>query len=91
LTVTGSGDKAFEHHGVQSMQAYIKDSGAFDPEVVSAMSKAFADTCNALKIFAGDKRGREVVANRIIEIARSGMVDPVAIKSRVVAEARVSL
>jgi hypothetical protein len=73
------------------MQAYIKDSGAFDPEVVSAMSKAFADTCNALKIFAGDRHGRQVVATRIIDIARGGMVDPVAIKSRVVAEARVSL
>ena len=73
------------------MQAYIEDSGAFDPEVVSAMSKAFADTCNALKIFAGDQRGREVVATRIIEIARSGVVDPAAIHSRVMAEARVSI
>jgi hypothetical protein len=73
------------------MQTYITDAGAFDPEVVTAMSKAFADTCNALKIFAGDQHGREVVATRIIELARSGVVDPAAIQSRVMAEARVSI
>ena len=73
------------------MQGYIEDSGAFDPEIVSAMSKAFADTCNALKISSGDKQGREAVAVRIIEIVRSGVIDPAAIQSRVMAEARVSV
>jgi hypothetical protein len=37
LTVTDSGEKIFKQHGVKSMQTYIKDSGAFDPEVVSAV------------------------------------------------------
>jgi hypothetical protein len=73
------------------MQTYIEDAGAFDPEIVSAMSKAFAETCNALKISAGDERGREAVAVRIIEIVRSGVVDPAAIQSTVMAEARVSI
>ena len=70
------------------MRPYIEDAAAFDPVAIAAMSQAFADTCDALKIFAGDERGREVIAVRIIELARRGMVDAGALRDRVLTEAR---
>jgi hypothetical protein len=36
------------------------------------MSKAFEEACNALQVFAGDEKGREIVATRIIDLARRG-------------------
>jgi hypothetical protein len=41
------------------------------------MSKAFEEACIALRVFAGE-RGREIVATRIIDLARNGLVDPTA-------------
>lgn len=52
------------------------------------MSKAFEDACIALQIFAGDERGREIVATRIIDLARKGVIDAKALKDRVLLEAR---
>jgi len=54
------------------------------------MSKAFEDACNALQVFAGDEKGREIVATRIIDLARNGLTDPRALRDRVIAEARLS-
>jgi len=52
------------------------------------MSKAFGEACMALQVFAGDEKGREIVATRIIDLARNGLVDPNALRDRVVSEAR---
>jgi hypothetical protein len=59
-----------------AIRAHLTDSNAFDPEVVEAMSKAFHEACKALQIFAGDVRGREAVATRVIDMARKGVTDP---------------
>ena len=69
---------------------YIEDSAAFDPETVMAMSRAFSETCNALKIFAGDEHGRAVIATRIIDLARAGMTNPDALRDRLLREARTA-
>ena len=42
------------------------------------MSKAFEEACIALQVYAGDEKGREIIATRIIDLARSGLIDPVA-------------
>jgi hypothetical protein len=65
-------------------------AGAFGPGAVDAMSKAFEEGCNALQVFAGDEKGREIIVNRIIDLARTGLIDPTAFRDRVIAEARLS-
>jgi hypothetical protein len=52
------------------------------------MSKAFEEACAALHVFAGDQRGREVIATRIIDLARNGVIDAAALRDRVMLESR---
>ena len=54
-----------------------------------AMSKAFEEACIALQVYAGDEKGREIVATRIIDLARNGLIDSAALRDRVIAEARL--
>jgi len=54
------------------------------------MSTAFELACADLQVFAGDQRDREIIARRIIDLARGGLVDAAALHQRVVAEARLS-
>jgi hypothetical protein len=72
------------------MKSYFEDAGTFDPDDIDAMARAFAETCNVLNIFAGDAHGREVIATRIIELARAGLTDPAALRDRIVTEARTA-
>ena len=54
------------------------------------MSKAFEEACTALQVYAGDEKGREIIATRIIDLARGGLIDPTALRDRVIAEARLA-
>jgi hypothetical protein len=54
------------------------------------MSKAFEEACIAIQIFGGDENGREIIATRIAEPARNGLIDPAALHDRFIAEARLS-
>ncbi len=73
------------------IRAYLADKAAFAPDTIAAMSQAFKEACIALRVFAGDERGRKIVATRIIDLARNGLVDPKALRDRVVSEAGRSL
>ena len=73
------------------IRPYLADKAAFGPDTITAMSKAFEEACIALRVFAGDEKGREIVATRIIDLARNGLVDPNALRDRVVSEAGQSL
>ena len=44
------------------------------------MSKAFEEACIALQVYAGDEKGRD-------DLARNGLIDPTALRDRVIAEA----
>jgi hypothetical protein len=68
--------------------AHLPERTAFEPEAIAAMSKAFEEACAALHVFAGDRNGREAVATRIIDLARSGLIDATALRERVVWEAQ---
>jgi hypothetical protein len=68
----------------------LTDKTAFGPAAIEAMSKAFEEACHALQVFAGDEKGREIVATRIIDLARNGLTDPKALRDRVIAAARLS-
>ena len=70
------------------MRRYIEDAAAFEPDAVAAMGAALSDVCNALDILPGDAHGREVIAVRIIELAKCGLRDVDALRDRVLREAR---
>ena len=46
--------------------------GTFEPEYIAAVSLAFQEVCEALEIGPRATREREVIAVRIIELARRG-------------------
>ena len=72
------------------IRKHLTDKTVFGPAAIEAMSKAFEEACIALQVFAGDEKGREIIATRIIDLARGGLIDAVALRDRVVAEARLS-
>jgi hypothetical protein len=67
---------------------YIKDQAAFEPEATRAMAQAFNEACAALHISPDSPREREVIATRIIDLARAGVIDAKALRDRVLQEAQ---
>jgi hypothetical protein len=66
---------------------FMRDgAAAFDPQDIQAMSTALDQVCHALKI-EGDTTAREVVATRIIELARRGERNPMKLRDHVLADA----
>jgi hypothetical protein len=61
-------------------------TAAFNPQDIRVMSMALDDVCKALKI-DNDTTAREVVAIRIIELARRGERSPTKLRDRLLAEA----
>ena len=64
---------------------YLRD-GAFDPDDIKAMSMALDDVCKALDLNNGGTVAREVIAERIIELARRGERSPTILRDRVLQE-----
>jgi hypothetical protein len=73
-----------------AIHSYLEKQAAFEPEAIREMSQAFQDTCNALGVLAGDERGRQVIAARIIDLASEGPIDAAALRDRVLKEARTA-
>jgi len=63
----------------------LDDNATFDQAAIEVMSDALEKACTALHI-DGEIRDRQIVAERIISLAGSGVVDPKALSDRVVAE-----
>jgi len=61
-------------------------SGAFEPEVIAAMSEAFEAACKELDEAGQPRVAREVIAGRIIAAARIGERDPVRLRAAALAE-----
>lgn len=72
------------------MRTYLEEAATFDPSEIAAMSKAFEEACRALHIVQSDERGREIVATRIIDLARGGVVGADALRDRVLFEAKTA-
>jgi hypothetical protein len=53
------------------IRKHLTDKTAFGPAAIEAMSKAFEGACTALRVYAGDEKGREIIAARIIDVART--------------------
>jgi hypothetical protein len=68
---------------------FLKNGSVFDPKDVTAMSMALDDVCKELEISAGGAAAREIIAIRIIELARRGERSPTRLRDRVLEEFRV--
>jgi hypothetical protein len=70
------------------IREYLGDAPTFAPAQIKAMSKALREVCAILRIEDDDRHSREAIAERIIDLARTGVVDAVALKERVLREAK---
>ena len=70
---------------MMKMIPFLQDD-AFGPDALRAMSTALEEVCRMLKI-DHDQGAREVVAVRVIELARCGECDPERLRDRVLREA----
>jgi hypothetical protein len=61
---------------------------AFDPQDINAMYEAFVDACDAVHIPQSDNQAREVLASRIIDLARGGIISADALRDRVIWESK---
>ena len=66
---------------------FLTNQSAFEPEVTRAMAFAFEDTCRALGVAETNERERDVIATRIVELARRGERDAQRLRDRVLHEA----
>ena len=66
---------------------YLDDSNVFEPDAITAMSEALERACTALHV-NGQVHDREIIAERIIALARRGVTDAKALGDRVIAEAK---
>ena len=67
--------------------SFLKNQSVFEPEMTQAMSVAFDEVCQALKLSDTAVRERETVAVRIIEWARRGERDPARLREKVLHDA----
>ena len=70
---------------------HFADQLAFDPEAMTVLTQAIEQTCRALDIPPDDRDHREVIAARIADLARAGVVDADALRDRVLLESRATL
>ncbi len=54
---------------------YLKEA-AFDPKAIEAMNAAFEAICKSLQLFNRNDPLTEIVARKIIDVARTGELDP---------------
>ena len=66
---------------------YLDDNAVFEPDALKAMSEALKQACTALHV-NGRIHDREVIATRIIDLARNGVLDAKALGDRVIAEVK---
>ena len=58
----------------------------FDPELVAAMGKAFDAACEALGLSDRGDRMNELIARKIIKLAKRGLRNPAALSSAALKE-----
>lgn len=63
-------------------------NAAFDPDATHALALAFDDICKEMNLPQTASEAREIVATRVIDLAREGVLDPHVLCARVLHEAR---
>jgi hypothetical protein len=66
-----------------------RDDGVFDPKDITAMSMALDDICKELNL-RDDCAAREIIAVRIIDLAKSGERSQTRLRDRVLQEAHMA-
>jgi hypothetical protein len=69
----------------------LREQSVFAPEATQAMSAAFEQICKAFNIPPEDTHDRDVIAARIIDLARNGLTEPSALRERILREGRVDV
>ncbi len=69
------------------IRQYLKDQSGFGPDAIKVMSDALERACHSLKV-NGHQDDRQIIAARIIDLARGGLIDAAALSERVVAETK---
>ena len=67
---------------------FVRD-GVFDDKDITAMSAALDDVCKILNL-RDDSSAREVIAIRIIDLARAGERSPTRLRDRILHEANLA-
>jgi hypothetical protein len=67
---------------------FVKD-GVFDQKDITAMSIALDDVCKILNL-RDDSSAREVIAIRIVDLARTGERNPTRLRDRILHEANLA-
>ena len=63
-----------------------------DPEHIEAMQAAFRQVCDVLQLdYDREDPMTEIVAMKIVELAKFGELDPVQVSERILAELKASL
>jgi hypothetical protein len=71
------------------IRSYLQEGAAFDDKTTAAIVEAFEDACLALRVM--DKPGRRVIAARVIDLARTGLVDAKDLRDRIIQESRTDV
>lgn len=66
---------------------FLGHDAAFDPQDIEAMSLALDDVCKALNVSIDATVAREIIATRIVELARRGERNALRLSDRVYREA----
>jgi hypothetical protein len=72
-----------------SLHPFLRDA-VFEPEEIHALTVAFDDICREMDLPVTATVAREVVAMRVIDLAREGLIDPARLKARVLHEVRLA-
>jgi hypothetical protein len=75
---------------VTELHPFLRDA-VFEPDEVRALARAFDDICREMDLPATAMVAREVVAMRVIDLAREGLIDPAGLKDRVLHEVHIAL
>jgi hypothetical protein len=71
---------------MDTIKPFLERESVFGPSDINAMSIALDEVCKALRL-DGDAKAKEVVAIRIIELARRGERSPTRLRDRLLTEA----
>lgn len=75
---------------VTELHPFLRDA-VFEPDEVRALAVAFDEICREMDLPAAATVAREVVATRVIDLAREGLIDPSRLKDRVLHEVHIAL
>jgi len=74
------------------MRTYSEDGAlsVFEPEMVQVIAQAYEECCVMLQVFAGDELGKQVIAVRVLELARSGILDAASLRDLTLRHLRIA-